>query len=210
LSERLTIAIEDFVASWQQSGLADRDLLPWEATSRAAELVHRALGRLGAGYRLDGDKAIHTSATVEPGAIVKGPAIVGPNAYLAAGAYLRGGVFLDADCIVGPACELKTTFMFRGSKVAHLSFVGDSIIGSGVNIEAGAVVANYRNEMDLKRIRILWQGAVIDTGVDKSGALIGDDVRIGANAVVAPGALLSPGFRLARLGMVDQHPIGLR
>jgi len=210
VTERPAIAIEDFVALWRLSDFADRDLLPWEATSRAAELVHRALGRLGAGYRLEGDKAIHTSATVEPGAVVKGPAILGPNSYVAAGAYLRGGVFLDADCVVGPACELKTTFMFRGSKVAHLSFVGDSILGAGVNIEAGAVVANYRNEMDDKRIRILWQGTVIDTGVDKFGALIGDDVRIGANAVVAPGALLSQGFRLARLGMLDQHPKGQR
>ena len=210
MTERPAIAIEDFVALWRLSDFADRDLLPWEATSRAAELVHRALGRLGAGYRLEGDKAIHTSATVEPGAVVKGPAILGPNSYVAAGAYLRGGVFLDADCVVGPACELKTTFMFRGSKVAHLSFVGDSILGAGVNIEAGAVVANYRNEMDDKRIRILWQGTVIDTGVDKFGALIGDDVRIGANAVVAPGALLSQGFRLARLGMLDQHPKGQR
>jgi bifunctional N-acetylglucosamine-1-phosphate-uridyltransferase/glucosamine-1-phosphate-acetyltransferase GlmU-like protein len=210
VTERPVIAIEDFVASWQQSGLADRHLLPWEATSRAAELVHRALGRLGEGYRIDGDKAIHSSATVEPGAVVKGPVVLGPNSYVAAGAYLRGGVFLDADCIVGPVCEVKTTFMFRGSKVAHLSFVGDSIVGCGVNIEAGAVVANYRNEMDDKRIRILWQGAVIDTGVEKFGALIGDDARIGANAVVAPGALLSPGFRLARLGMLDQHPNGQR
>jgi bifunctional N-acetylglucosamine-1-phosphate-uridyltransferase/glucosamine-1-phosphate-acetyltransferase GlmU-like protein len=210
LSGRPEIAIEDFVASWHRSGLADRDLLPWEATSRAAELVHRALGRLGAGYRIDGDKAIHTSATVEPGAVVKGPAILGPNSYVAAGAYLRGGVFLDADCTVGPACEVKTTFMFRGSKVAHLSFVGDSILGEGVNIEAGAIVANYRNEMEDKRIRILWQGSVIDTGVGKFGALIGDGARIGANAVVAPGALLTPGLRVARLGMVDQHPNGLR
>jgi bifunctional N-acetylglucosamine-1-phosphate-uridyltransferase/glucosamine-1-phosphate-acetyltransferase GlmU-like protein len=96
--------------------------------------------------------------------------------------------------------------MFRASKIAHLSFVGDSIIGAGVNIEAGAIVANYRNEMDDKLIRIAWRGSIIDTGVEKFGALIGDDARIGANAVIAPGALIEPGFRLARLGKVDQHP----
>jgi NDP-sugar pyrophosphorylase family protein len=200
------IDISAFVASWPSSSFAQQGLEPWQVTSQAAELIRARLGELDAGYLRDGDKAIHESATVEPGAIIKGPAILGPKSFVAASAYLRGGVFLAEECIVGPACELKTTIMFRASKVAHLSFVGDSIIGTGVNIEAGAIVANYRNEMDDKRIRIVWRGNLIDTGVEKFGALIGDHARIGANAVVAPGALIEPGFRLARLGKLDQHP----
>jgi bifunctional N-acetylglucosamine-1-phosphate-uridyltransferase/glucosamine-1-phosphate-acetyltransferase GlmU-like protein len=200
------IDIGAFVASWPSCSFARQGLEPWQVTSRAAELIGAALDGLDAGYRRDGDVAIHESATIEPGAIIKGPAILGPNSFVAASAYLRGGVFLADECIVGPACELKTTIMFQASKVAHLSFVGDSIIGAGVNIEAGAIVANYRNEMDDKRIRIVWRGTTIDTGVDKFGALIGDKARIGANAVVAPGALIEPGFRLARLGKLDQHP----
>jgi len=200
------IETTDFVASWNAFSFARHGLKPWEITFRADELIHEALRELDDTYRIEGDKAVHESATVEPGAVIKGPVILGPNSFVAANAYLRGGVFLDSACIVGPGCELKSTFLFQHSKIAHLSFVGDSIIGARVNIEAGAIVANYRNEMDDKRIRILRHGAIIDTGVDKFGALIGDDVRIGANAVVAPGALIEPGFRLARLGKVDQHP----
>lgn len=203
------IDIGDFVASWPSSGLARHGSKPWQVTSRATELIRALIGELGAGYSIDGDKAIHESATVEPGAIIKGSAILGPGSFVAASAYLRGGVLLGEGCIVGPACELKSVIMFRASKIAHLSFVGDSIIGTGVNIEAGAIVANYRNEMDDKRIRIAWRGSIIDTGVEKFGALIGDDARIGANAVIAPGALIEPGFRLARLGKVDQHPTPL-
>lgn len=200
------INIRSFVASWISSSFARHQLAPWQVTFRATELIREAIGELDASYAIDGDKAVHESAIIEPGAIIKGPAILGPGSFVAATAYLRGGVFLGSDCIVGPACELKTTIMFNGSKVAHLSFVGDSILGAGVNIEAGAIVANYRNEMDDKRIRILWQGDIIDTGVDKFGALIGDHARIGANAVVAPGALIAAGFRLTRLGKIDQHP----
>jgi len=200
------IDIRDFIAAWPSSRFAQYGSKPWEITSQAVELVRSVISALGDGYAVGGDTAIHASATVEAGAVVKGPAILGPRSFVAAGAYLRGGVFLGEDCIVGPSCELKTTMMFGGSKVAHLSFVGDSIIGSGVNIEAGAIVANYRNEMDDKRIRIAWRGGIIDTGVEKFGALIGDNARIGANAVVAPGALIEPGFRLTRLGKVDQHP----
>lgn len=200
------IDIGDFVASWPSSDFAQHGPNPWDITSQAVDLVRAMIGELGTGYRVDGDKAIHASATVEAGAVIKGPAVLGPRSFVAAGAYLRGGVVLGEDCIVGPSCELKTTMMFKGSKIAHLSFVGDSIIGAGVNIEAGAIVANYRNEMDDKRIRIVWQGGTIDTGVEKFGALIGDHARIGANAVIAPGALIEPGFRLTRLGKVDQHP----
>jgi len=67
------------------------------------------------------------------------------------------------------------------------------IIGSKANIEAGANIANYRNERDDKYIRIDWKGRVIETGIDKLGAFVGDGARIGANAVVAPGALLDSG-----------------
>jgi NDP-sugar pyrophosphorylase family protein len=200
------IDINDFIASWPSSGFARHSLRPWEITSQAVELIRSMIDELGDGYALDGDKAIHTSANVEDGAVIKGPTILGPRSFVAAGAYLRGGVFLGEDCIVGPSCELKTTIMFRGSKIAHLSFVGDSILGADVNIEAGAIVANYRNEMYDKRIRIVWRESIIDTGVEKFGALIGDHARIGANAVVAPGALIEPGRRLARLGKLDQHP----
>ena len=137
--------------------------------------------------------------------MLKGPIILGANAFVAANAYLRGGVFLDQGCIVGPNCELKTTFMFAGSKVAHLSFVGDSIVGAGVNIEAGAIVANYRNEFVDKLIFVVRQGSTIPTGVEKFGALIGDEVRIGANAVIAPGALLDRLTIVPRLQLVDQQ-----
>jgi bifunctional N-acetylglucosamine-1-phosphate-uridyltransferase/glucosamine-1-phosphate-acetyltransferase GlmU-like protein len=96
--------------------------------------------------------------------------------------------------------------MFSGAKIAHVSFVGDSIIGSRANIEAGAIVANYRNELEDKLIRIRWNGQVIETGVDKFGALIGDDARVGANAVIAPGALLDKKTVVRRASLLDQFP----
>lgn len=200
------ILISDFVSDWNRSIFGSIDLEPWKVTDNAPRLIHATLASLSDGYSVVGNVAVHRSATVESGAIIKGPAIIGENCFVASAAYLRGGVFLDTGCIVGPACELKTTYMFAGSKVAHLSFVGDSIIGARANIEAGAIVANYRNEMDEKQIRFIWRGRVIDTGQDKFGALIGDDVKIGANSIIAPGAILEPGFKLGRLDKVDQHP----
>ncbi|MFK7995991.1 MAG: DapH/DapD/GlmU-related protein [Granulosicoccus sp.] len=201
--------IADYVVDWSNSPFTHFDAPAWLATTHAIKLITVAIDSLSNDYAISDSIAIHQSAFVEDGARIKGPAIIGPNAFVGAGALIRGGVFLDQNCTVGHACELKTSFMFSQAKIAHLSFVGDSIIGARVNIEAGAVVANYRNESRDKRIRILHNQCEIDTGVDKFGAWIGDDVKIGANAVIAPGAILVPGAVVPRLASVDQHP-GMR
>jgi bifunctional N-acetylglucosamine-1-phosphate-uridyltransferase/glucosamine-1-phosphate-acetyltransferase GlmU-like protein len=132
--------------------------------------------------------------------------VVGPGCFVAAGAYVRGGCWLEADCILGPGAELKSSFVFAGSKLAHFNFVGDSVLGEGVNLEAGSIIANYRNELADKRVHVLVDGRAVDTGVEKFGAVVGDRVRIGANAVIAPGALLPEGTVVPRLALVDQRP----
>lgn len=198
------IDLRDWIASAKDGLFRELcELAPWEITARAEPIIRRAIGALN-GYTVTDGVAVHRTATVETGATIKSPAIVSPNAFIAAGAYLRGGVFLDEGCVVGPSCELKSTFMLGGSKVAHQSFIGDSIIGADVNIESGVVIADYRNELDDKRIRILLDGEVLDTGVEKFGALVGDNARIGANAVIAPGALIRPGEIVPRLSLLDQ------
>jgi NDP-sugar pyrophosphorylase family protein len=194
--------ISTFIAQWPSLDLGP--IAAWRVTQDCENHVLALLSRLGAGYRRHGNCAIHESATVEEGAVLKGPIIIGEGSFVAAGAYLRGGVYLGKQCIVGPSCELKSSFMLGASKLAHFNFVGDSVIGEGVNIEAGAIIANYRNELDGADIRIRYADQVIETGVNKFGALVGDGCKIGANAVIAPGALLQPNSRIPRLGLIDQ------
>lgn len=200
------ISISEFISHWGALGLDAQARSPWQITQQCENFVSRMLANLGPDYEREGDIAIHKTARVEDGAVLKGAIVIGPNCFIAAGAYLRGGVFLGSDCIVGPSCELKSSFMLDRSKLAHFNFVGDSLLGQDVNIEAGAVIANYRNEFAGADIRILQGDTVIETGVAKFGALVGDGTRIGANAVVAPGALLQRGSVVPRLGLVDQYP----
>jgi NDP-sugar pyrophosphorylase family protein len=202
----MTLRIADLISAWPASPFGNSDAPPWEVVAGAPAAVASVLGGLTDNFEVSGDIAIHRTAIVESGAVIKGPAVIGPGCLVAAGAYLRGGVWLDRDCVVGPGSELKSSLVFAGSKLAHFNFVGDSILGSDVNLEAGAIIANHRNERKDKTIRLVWDGQVIDTGVDKFGALVGDDARIGANAVVAPGAVLARGFVAPRLGLIDQSP----
>ena len=200
------LLIEKFVALWLDSPFGREDHYAWQITRRATERVGAALSDLDGGYRREGDIAVHRTATIESGAVLKGPAIIGPGCFLAAGAYLRGGVFLDEGCIIGPGCELKSSFLFKGATLAHFNFVGDSILGADVNLEAGAIIANHRNEWEAKAIRFVFGGGVVEPGVEKFGALVGDHVRVGANAVIAPGAIIGRGTKIPRLTLIDQAP----
>jgi NDP-sugar pyrophosphorylase family protein len=201
----MTLRIADFIALAASSPLAPWcDQPPWLLTTGAAEIVLRLLAASGDDFRFDGDIAIHRTATIESGTLMKGPAIIGAHCFVAAGTYLRGGIWLDERCVVGPGSEVKSSFVFRGTRVAHLNFVGDTILGAEVNLEAGSIVANARNERRDKQIRVRIGAALQSTGVEKFGALIGDGVRIGANAVIAPGSLIRPGEVVPRLSLVDQ------
>jgi bifunctional N-acetylglucosamine-1-phosphate-uridyltransferase/glucosamine-1-phosphate-acetyltransferase GlmU-like protein len=93
--------------------------------------------------------------------------------------------------------------MFSGSKLAHFNFVGDSVLGHGVNLEAGSIVANYRNERDDKEVLVRVDGVLQRSGCDKFGALLGDQCRVGANAVLAPGAVLAPANVVGRGQVFD-------
>jgi len=181
---------------------------PWELPPRAPEIVRRLLAGLPAGdYVVEGEVAVHRSARVEPGAVLKGPLILGADCFVAAGAYLRGGNWVDARCTIGPGVELKSSFVFEGTALAHFNFVGDSVIGAGVNMEAGSIICNHRNERADKQILVRsgGGGSLQGTGCDKFGALVGDGARIGANAVIAPGALLVPGRVVDRMTLVDEE-----
>ena len=181
------------------------DLAPWDLCAGIVALIEQRIEALPSSYiRRAPGIAVHQSATVEPGAVLKAPCIIGENCFVASYAYLRGGVWLGRNVILGPSVEVKSSAIGEGSKAAHFNFVGDSVVGRDVNIEAGAIVANYRNERAEKEIVCFDGERLIRTGRDKFGSLIGDGCRIGANAVLAPGTILEPATVVPRLTLVDQ------
>jgi NDP-sugar pyrophosphorylase family protein len=199
--------LTEHIAAFSNSPLAAlTEKTPWALTTNSVLAVRRLLSGISEEFCISDDVAIHHTATVEAGALVKGPAVIGPRCFIAAGSLIRGGCWLEENCIIGPGSELKSSFLFAGSKLAHFNFVGDSVVGARVNLEAGSIVANFRNEFADPKIRILHAGEIVDTGVDKFGALIGDDCKFGANAVVAPGAIFERGTIVPRLTLVDQRP----
>lgn len=202
-----TVEIASFIGAIPTSPLHPwMHLPPWEITTNAATIVRTLLDQTDLrDYVVTDEVAVHRSVVVEGGATLKGPLLLGPNCFVAAGAYLRGGNWVDADCSFGPGTELKSSFVFRGTKLAHFNFVGDSILGEDVNLEAGSMVCNYRNERSDKSILVRLGDVLHRTGAEKFGALVGAHSRIGANAVLAPGALLTKGTTIGRGALCDQE-----
>ncbi|WP_300486646.1 LpxA family transferase [Flavobacterium sp.] len=179
---------------------------PWEITPLIPEIVQNWINALPEEeYYIDGTIAIHKTAVIETGVILKGPILISKNCFVGAHAYLRGGVFLAESVKIGPGCEIKTSMLLPGSATAHFNFIGDSIIGSYVNFEAGSVIANHYNEREDKQITVRIGVENKATGVEKFGALVGDYSKIGANAVLSPGTILDSRTIVGRLALIDQQ-----
>lgn len=182
------------------------DQPPWVLAARVGQAIE-ALGDSGALRRFtvsDGNVFVHPDVEVEAGAIVRGPAVISAGCTVAATSYLRAGVLLGPGTRVGHAVELKSCIVSGESAIAHLCYVGNSVIGSRVNLEAGVVVANHLNESPGKTVVVHWRGSAIDTRESKFGALIGDGSAVGANSVLSPGTILASGTVVARLTLVSQ------
>ncbi len=198
--------IAEYIASFERDlPSLDPASPPWRLTATMPAVIVDLSALLDcAVYREADGVFIHRGATIEPGAILKPPAIVSDGCFIGATAYLRGGIFLDSAVTVGPGSEVKSSIIMGGSVLSHLNFVGDSLGGAGVNLEAGAIVANHFNERRDKEVIVYLNGKQIRTGVTKFGRVIGDRARIGANAVLSPGTILPPDAVVGRLALVDQ------
>jgi NDP-sugar pyrophosphorylase family protein len=177
--------------------------MPWSITGNIESIILKKIETLGNNFIIDNNIAIHTSARIEQHVILKGPIIISANCFIGAHAYLRGGVFLGERTSIGPGCEVKSSLLL-GCALAHFNFVGDSILGEDVNMEAGSIIANHYNERIDKSIYVRIKNERVLTGAAKFGALVGDQTKIGANAVLSPGTILESKSVVKRLELIDQ------
>lgn len=178
---------------------------PWNVIAQLEKIILDKLAELSENeYDIENGVAIHKSAHIENGVTFKKPAIIGKDCLVKAGAYFRNGVYLCTDVGIGANCEIKQSIIFPKSRIAHLNYVGNSIIGNDVNLEAGSVLANHFNEYKNRTVPVILDKTIVDTGVTKFGSLVGDHSRVGANAVLNPGTILSKGSIVGRLEHVDQ------
>jgi len=158
------------------------------------------IGNLGEGSEISQDSRIdnnagrvyiHPSASIGQFVRIEGPCYIGANAEIRHAAYLRGGSWICEGAVVGHATEVKNSIFLPCAKAPHFNYVGDSVLGFGVNLGAGTKLSNVRN--DRREVLLtLRDGSRVDTGLRKMGALVGDGSELGCNVVTNPGAILAP------------------
>jgi UDP-N-acetylglucosamine diphosphorylase / glucose-1-phosphate thymidylyltransferase / UDP-N-acetylgalactosamine diphosphorylase / glucosamine-1-phosphate N-acetyltransferase / galactosamine-1-phosphate N-acetyltransferase len=149
---------------------------------------------------------------VEEGVTIHGPVFIGKNTIVRSGCYIMGPVYIGENCDIGPnsfmrkytsignhvsvgnAVELKNSIIMDNTNVNHLSYVGDSIIGSNCNIAAGTNIANLR--FDDGNVKIVVKKEKIDSGRRKMGVVFGDGVKTGINSSFNPGVKVGVNSRI--------------
>ena len=134
------------------------------------------------------DVWIHKTARIFPSAYIAGPCIIGKDTEVRHCAFIRGSALVGEGCVVGNSTELKNVILFDKVQVPHYNYVGDSILGYKAHMGAGSITSNIKS--DKKPVVIRDGLEKMDTARKKVGAMLGDEVEVGCNAVLNPGTVL--------------------
>ena len=163
---------------------------PWQALPKIGDFIKKLGPSLPKEEydQIGEDVWIAKSATVFPSAYVHGPAIIGKEAEVRHCAFIRGNAIVGEGAVVGNSTELKNVVLFNKVQVPHYNYVGDSILGYKAHMGAGSITSNVKADKQLVKVHT---GEVhIETGLKKFGAMLGDNVEVGCNAVLNPGTVI--------------------
>ncbi len=137
-----------------------------------------------------------------PGVVIEGDVVIGDNCKIGPHCYIRGSTSIGDGCHIGQAVEIKNSILLNQTNVGHLAYIGDSILGQGVNLGAGTISSNLRH--DGKAHRSMVAGTLIETGRRKFGTIIGDKVHTGINTSIFPGRKIWPSLTTLPGAIVDR------
>ena len=116
---------------------------------------------------------------------VEGTSYIGAGTKIGPHALLRGFNSIGKNCEVGESTTVKNSILFDNVKAKHLTYIGDSVVGQGVNFGSGTQIANYR--FDSGNVNVLTEKGWVNSGRKKLGAIIGDNVKFGVLSCTMPG-----------------------
>ena len=162
---------------------------PWELIEVNEELIGnlktQIKGKVENGAHLHGEVYLGEGSVIKAGVYIEGNVYIGKNCDVGPNCYIRGNTYLGDNVHVGNAVEIKNSIIMENTNVSHLSYVGDSVIGSNCNIAAGTNIANLR--FDNRSVKTKIKNQMIDSGRRKLGSIIGDSVKTGINSSFSPG-----------------------
>lgn len=165
---------------------------PWSILEAVEEILEvrgeKREGVIEEGAFVNGKVIMEKGSIIKKGSVVDGPVYIGENTIIGPNTYIKGPTSIHDNCFIGAGAEIDTSVIFSGTQIPHYAFVGDSVVGENCIIGAGVNLINFLFGGD-----VIWtkvKGKKISTGREKMGAVIGNNVRIGANVSVMPGVMI--------------------
>jgi bifunctional UDP-N-acetylglucosamine pyrophosphorylase/glucosamine-1-phosphate N-acetyltransferase len=178
--------------------------MPWDLLEINGILIEnikeKIKGTIEDGAKIDGKIFLDEGSIIRSGVYIQGSVYIGKNCDIGPNSFIRGNSYFGDNVRIGNAVEIKNSIVMENTNVNHLSYVGDSVIGSHCNLGAGTNVANLR--FDDKTIFMNVKGQKTSTGRRKLGSIIGDKVKTGINTSFSPGvtvgvnSFIGPGILL--------------
>lgn len=162
---------------------------PWEILHQIETLIYRMVQENPGKYRQIAQGVwVGARTTVADTARFFGPAVFGEDCEIRPNAFVRNNVLAGDGVVLGNASEVKQAILFDKVQLPHYNYVGDSILGRGAHLGAGAIVSNFKATGE--NVKVRWGQEVYETGLRKLGTILGDGVEVGCNAVLNPGTLV--------------------
>ncbi len=143
---------------------------------------------------------ISKTSYIAPSSCILGPTIIDENSEIRHCAFIRGSVVIGKNCVVGNSTEVKNSIIFNNVQIPHFNYVGDSILGYRSHLGAGAIISNVKS--DKTNVSVKYKNIKINTELRKFGAVVGDFVEIGCNAVLNPGTIIGKNASIYPTSMV--------
>lgn len=164
---------------------------PWEILNANENLLGEEIsqfklqGIIEENVILKGDVHISKGVRIRSGTYIEGPVYIDEEADIGPNCYIRGATYIGKKVRIGNACEIKNSVIYSNTHAAHLSYVGDSVLGQSCNLGAGTITANLRH--DNSNVKVSVKNVRIDSGRRKLGVIMGDNVKTGISVSILPG-----------------------
>ncbi len=165
---------------------------PWEVLPRIEDFIFNIASELPSHYTAAGENIwVGKGTTIAENAQIEGPVIIGCNCEIRHNAFIRGKAVIGNNCVIGNSTEVKNSFLFNNVQAPHFNYVGDSIMGYKSHIGAGVILSNVKSIPGNVVVKVGEE--VIETGLRKFSAVLGDKAEVGCNSVLNPGTVVGRG-----------------
>ncbi len=162
---------------------------PWDVFNAFSYLFSKEKKEKGfikeKGAIISKEAIIKKGTIIKSGSYIEGRVYIGMDMLIGPNCYIRDGSVIENNCKIGASVEIKNSIIGSMTKINHLSYIGDSIIGKNCNLGAGTITANLRHDDSTVKVKV--KDKLIDTGKTKLGAIIADNIKTGIGTLIYPG-----------------------